>query len=58
MNGQVRPCIARLNDDGSLDTGFDPGLGAGHVDPELGPIVFALANPDPVNEVNWSPCGS
>ncbi|HRA18314.1 MAG TPA: T9SS type A sorting domain-containing protein [Flavobacteriales bacterium] len=27
-NGTARKCIARLNMDGSLDTGFDPGAGA------------------------------
>lgn len=30
-NGVVRPCIARLNEDGSLDTSFDPGQGANGV---------------------------
>jgi uncharacterized delta-60 repeat protein len=28
MNGVSRSCIARLNSDGSLDTGFNPGTGA------------------------------
>lgn len=30
-DGVVRPCIARLNADGSLDTSFDPGSGANNV---------------------------
>jgi uncharacterized repeat protein (TIGR01451 family)/uncharacterized delta-60 repeat protein len=28
INGTARSCIARLNDNGTLDTSFDPGLGA------------------------------
>ena len=36
INGTARNGIARLNADGSLDTGFDPGTGANN-------IVFALA---------------
>jgi uncharacterized delta-60 repeat protein len=36
INGVSRNRIARLNSDGSLDTGFDPGTGFGHT-------VFALA---------------
>ena len=36
VNGTVRERIARLNADGSVDTGFDPGSGADH-------IVFSVA---------------
>ena len=28
VDGTTRNCIARLNTDGSLDTAFDPGIGA------------------------------
>lgn len=40
-NGVSRNRIARLNSDGTLDTGFDPGSGI--TDPILGPSVAAVA---------------
>lgn len=39
-NGTARNCIARLNDDGTLDTTFDPGAG---VDGGIHPRLFTVA---------------
>jgi uncharacterized delta-60 repeat protein len=39
-NGTARRCIARLNADGSLDTGFNPGTGA------LNPVYAIALQPD------------
>src|ERR1051326_7118771 len=43
MNGLLRRCLARLRADGSLDTGFDPGLGIdGIASQSSGPYLAAI----------------